>query len=89
MCWLLTPFIFRLAYMERGYSAIGGEIVFPLIPLLAWIVVKTIKDSKTDKTPACYGKYRSPQSDAENCCFDCESDRACFDETKERMKSDD
>ena len=42
--WLLTPLIFYIAYLERGYRAIGGEIFFPLIPLLIWLVVKTVKD---------------------------------------------
>ena len=42
--WILTPFMFRLAYLERGYEAIGGELLFPLIPFLLWALVKTIKD---------------------------------------------
>ena len=42
--WLFTPLIFYLAYLERGYIAIGGEVFFPLIPLLIWILAKSIKD---------------------------------------------
>jgi len=41
---LLTPIVFHLAYLERGYSAIGGEVVFPFIPLIVWMFAKTIKD---------------------------------------------
>ena len=28
--------------------------------------------------PECWGKFRSNQSDAENCCSDCEHDSACY-----------
>jgi len=42
----LTPFIFHLAYLERGYRAIGGEIFFPLIPFIIWAIVKTAKRLK-------------------------------------------
>jgi TRAP-type mannitol/chloroaromatic compound transport system permease small subunit len=41
----LTPAVFQYAYNERGYSAIGGEIFFPFIPLLIWAIVKTVKDT--------------------------------------------
>ena len=43
--WLLTPLVFYLAYLERGYWAIGGEILFPTIPLLIWAITRTIKDA--------------------------------------------
>ena len=29
--------------------------------------------------PECYGTFRSPQSDAESCCEDCQHNTACFD----------
>lgn len=42
--WVLTPFMFRLAYAERGFQAIGGEIFFPLMPLIIWAIARTLKD---------------------------------------------
>ena len=44
---LLTPFVFRLADMERGFDATGGEIFFPLIPFLIYAISKTVKDIKS------------------------------------------
>ena len=41
----LTPLVFRLADLERGFQATGGEIFFPLIPLFLWAFVSTIKNS--------------------------------------------
>ena len=32
----------------------------------------------TPSTPHCFGVYRSPQSDAENCCNDCLVSAACY-----------
>lgn len=29
--------------------------------------------------PECFGAYRSPQSDAENCCTDCSYDNICVE----------
>jgi len=43
---LLTPFVFQLAYMERGYRAVGGEMFFPLIPFLIYATSKTFKEIK-------------------------------------------
>lgn len=46
--WLsLTPLVFLLADMERGYNATGGEIFFPLIPLLIYGFTKMKEDLKT------------------------------------------
>ena len=85
--WLLTPLIFYLACLERGYRAIGGEIFFPLIPLLIWMVVKTIKSDKAkNEAVSCFGVYRSPQSDAENCCCDCENETECFNDLRKDEK---
>ena len=43
-CLGITPYIFHLANLERGYNAIGGEMFIPLIPLLVWLFHKTGKD---------------------------------------------
>lgn len=34
MCILLTLFAMHLAYIQRGYLAIGGEVLILLIPVL-------------------------------------------------------
>ena len=44
----LTPNVFEYADKQRGYDATGGEILFPLIPLVLWLIVKTIKDFRKD-----------------------------------------
>ena len=33
---ILTPYVFELADIERGYDSTGGEIVFPFLPLIIW-----------------------------------------------------
>jgi len=40
----LTPSAFVFAYLERGYFAVGGEVLFPFIPLLIWMFVKEVED---------------------------------------------
>jgi hypothetical protein len=45
-CFGITPYIFTIADMERGYNATGGEIFIPLIPLLAWAMKDSIKEMK-------------------------------------------
>jgi|GEM_PF-2629861 len=42
--WLLTPFIIHYARIERGSSALGGEIFIPFLPLVLWILCGSIKD---------------------------------------------
>jgi hypothetical protein len=39
-----TPAVFALADAERGYDATGGEIFHPFLPLLLWLIAKSIKD---------------------------------------------
>jgi hypothetical protein len=41
----LTPSVFSYADMSRGYDATGGEIFYPFIPLIGWLIVECIKDS--------------------------------------------
>ena len=42
----ITPYIFTIADLERGYNATGGEIFIPLIPLLLWAMKDSIKEMK-------------------------------------------
>jgi len=44
----LTPLVFYLADLERGFNATGGEIFFPLIPFVIWGIAKTIKDLRKE-----------------------------------------
>ena len=44
VCMALTPLVARLAYIERGYAALGGEMVLPLAPLIVWALVRTGRD---------------------------------------------
>ena len=41
---VFTPTVFNHAKIQRGYDAIGGEIFFPIMPLVLWVLVKVIKD---------------------------------------------
>jgi len=43
LCFGITPYIFKIADLERGYNATGGEIFIPLIPLLVWAMKDSIK----------------------------------------------
>ena len=54
----LTPLIFRLAYIERGFFAIGGEFLFPLFPLAIWAFVSTVKYTPSPKGLGCNGEWR-------------------------------
>lgn len=52
LCWGLTPYIFNVADNQRGYDSTGGEILFPFIPLLIWIVASVFKDFVKSSTEA-------------------------------------
>ena len=43
-CFGITPYMFYIADLKRGYNATGGEIFIPLIPLLVWMVKEVVKD---------------------------------------------
>jgi len=45
---LITPLMFNLADLERGYNAIGGELFVPFIPLMTLAVKESIKDMRED-----------------------------------------
>ena len=45
-CLGITPYIFAIADLERGYNATGGEIFVPLIPFLVWAIKDSIKEMK-------------------------------------------
>lgn len=48
-CFGITPYIFQLADLERGYNATGGEIFVPLIPFLVYALKDTIKEFKYER----------------------------------------
>jgi hypothetical protein len=43
-CFGITPFIFQIADLERGFNATGGEIFIPLIPFLLYSICKSTKE---------------------------------------------
>jgi len=45
ICWGLTPILFWLADIERGYDGTGGEAIIPLIPIIALILALANKKS--------------------------------------------
>ncbi|MPN11138.1 hypothetical protein SDC9_158439 [bioreactor metagenome] len=56
LCIGLTPYVFHLADLERGYtSGVGGEIFFPLLPF----VLKAIKDSIKDMNETMKGVFEN------------------------------
>jgi len=46
LCIGITPYMFYLADLERGYNATGGEIFIPFIPVMAWMMKNSIKEMK-------------------------------------------
>jgi len=38
----ITPACFKLAYLERGYRAVGGERLVPLYGLILWHLWDTL-----------------------------------------------
>ena len=44
----LTPQMFTYADAQRGYNAIGGEMFFPFIPFMLWLMWGTVKDTFKD-----------------------------------------
>lgn len=44
VCILISPAVFHLADMERGYNATGGEIFIFLLPILAKWVMDMVKE---------------------------------------------
>lgn len=47
LMWMGTaPLWFRLADLERGYDATGGELLLMALPYLIWLIVETIREMK-------------------------------------------
>jgi len=42
----ITPYVFELADLERGYNGTGGEIFIPLIPFLVYAIKDSVKEMK-------------------------------------------
>ena len=49
LCIIVSPYIFYLADLERGYDATGGEVSIFLIPFLVWCIDETWSESKKSK----------------------------------------
>lgn len=45
---IATPIMFRCAYAERGYRAIGGEALTPVVVMELGYIVKTIRRELVD-----------------------------------------
>lgn len=45
----ITPLMFHLADLERGYNATGGEMFVPMIPFLLYAVRSTVADLKEER----------------------------------------
>ena len=41
---VFTPFVFYLANLERGYSATGGEVFLPFLPILLYALYQSEKE---------------------------------------------
>lgn len=45
-CIGIVPYVIHLAKFNRGYNAIGGELLIPLFPFLILGIWKSIKEMK-------------------------------------------
>lgn len=46
--WLLfTPLVFWLSFMSRGSLNLGGEVIYPIVPLLVYAFEEMKEDLKT------------------------------------------
>ena len=44
----LTPAIFTYTEAQRGYKAVGGELFFPLLPLMGWAIWRMVQGTFID-----------------------------------------
>lgn len=44
LCFTLTPYTFKLAYGQRGYNAVGGEIFILILPIVIYMIVPIFKE---------------------------------------------
>jgi len=47
-CWGITPYCFQYADIQRGYDAIGGEAIVPLLPILLYYGIGGLCDMIID-----------------------------------------
>lgn len=45
---VLTPLFSKLATIDRGYFAIGGEWLVFMFPLMAWLVIDMIESDRSE-----------------------------------------
>lgn len=55
---ILTPIAIKYATAVRGYEAVGGEYLIPLLALVIIMIIETIyEESKTKKKGSSRNKY--------------------------------
>jgi len=45
-CFGITPYIFKIADLQRGYNATGGELIVPFLPVFVWLFIDAINELK-------------------------------------------
>lgn len=48
ICWSITPFMFYIADIERGYDALGGEAFIPMLPIFAYLISEAIRKDREE-----------------------------------------
>lgn len=46
---ILTPIAIKYATMTRGYDAVGGEYLLPILALIIILIIETIYEESEDK----------------------------------------
>jgi hypothetical protein len=49
LCFTLAPYVFKLAYGQRGYSAVGGEIFILILPVVIYMLVPIFREWSDEK----------------------------------------
>ena len=46
---ILTPIAIKYATMTRGYDAVGGEYLLPILAIIIILIIETIYEASEDK----------------------------------------
>lgn len=46
ICWSITPFMFYICDIERGYDALGGEAFIPILPVFVYLINEAIRKDR-------------------------------------------